>query len=108
MTAVLAALLSGAMFYLSQGLDNVWALAWLAPVPLLWLAYGKTPTWQVVLATVVALVAGAIYALQCYSTIPATIILEVVGPQIVLFPVAVVFARFVQRRSAPLAATTLS
>jgi len=103
MTAVLAALLSGAMFYLSQGLDNVWALAWLAPVPLLWLAYGKTPTWQVVLATVGALLAGAIYALQCYSTIPATIILEVVGPQIVLFPVAIVFARFIQRHSTPLA-----
>lgn len=104
MTAVLAALLSGAMFYLSQGLNNIWALAWVAPVPLLWLAYGKTATWQVALATVVALCAGAIYALQCYSTIPPWIILEVVGPQIVLFPVAVVLARFVQRHSAPLAA----
>lgn len=104
MTAVLAALLSGAMFYLSQGLDDIWALAWLAPVPLLWLAYGRVPTWQVVLATVAALAAGAIYAEQCYSTIPVMIILEVVGPQIVLFPVAVVFARFVQRHSTPLAA----
>jgi apolipoprotein N-acyltransferase len=102
-TAALAALLSGALFYLSQGLDNVWALAWLAPVPLLGLAYGKTPTWQVVLASVAALLAGAIYGLQCYSTIPAVIILEVVVPQIVLFPLAVVFARVVQRHSTPLA-----
>lgn len=103
MSAVLTALLSGAMFYLSQGLDNVWVLAWLAPVPLLWLAYGKAPAWQVVLATVVALLAGAIYTLQCYLTIPVAIILEVVAPQIILFPVAAVFARFVQRHSVPLA-----
>ena len=37
MTALLCALLSGAMFYLSQGADDVWWLAWFAPAPLLWL-----------------------------------------------------------------------
>jgi apolipoprotein N-acyltransferase len=103
MTVALAALLSAAMFYLSQGLDNVWALAWFAPVPLLWLAYGKAPTWQVVLASLIALLAGDIYALQCYSAIPAVILLEVVGPQVVLFPLAIVFARITQRNSAALA-----
>ena len=38
MIVLLCAALSGAMFYLSQGPDNVWLLAWIAPVPLLWLA----------------------------------------------------------------------
>lgn len=101
MSIVLAALLSGAMLYLAQGLDNVWALAWLAPVPLLWAAYGKAPTWQVALASVFAVLAGDIYALQCYSTIPAVVYLEVIGPQVVLFPLAIVFAGIVQRGSAP-------
>lgn len=103
MIVALVALLSGAMFFLSQGLENLWALAWLAPVPLLWLTYGKAPSWQVVSASVVAVLAGDLYALQCYSTIPALIIVEVVGPQVVLFPLAVLFARIVARHSAPLA-----
>jgi apolipoprotein N-acyltransferase len=104
MIAILAALLSGAMFYLSQGLNEVWALAWIAPAPLLWLAYGKAPAWQVVLASVVAILAGEIYALQCYwGMLPPLIFLQVMGPQAVLFPLAIVFARTVARRATPLA-----
>lgn len=102
MIVVAAALLSGAMFYLSQGHADIWALAWFAPAPLLWLAYGKTPTWQVMLASVAALVLGAIYALQVYSMLPPAIVLMVLGPQIALFPLAVVFARMVQRHASPL------
>lgn len=102
MIVVLATLLSGAMFYLSQGIDNVWVLAWFAPVPLLWLAYGKTPLWQLVLASLAAILAGSIYSLQCYyGLIPPVIFLEVVGPQAMLFPLAVVLARAIQRRSTP-------
>lgn len=103
MIVVLAALLSGAMFYLSQGLDNVWALAWFAPAPLLWLAYGKAPTWQVVLASMAAILAGAIYALQAYTMMPPAVIVVVLGPQVALFPLAVVFARTVERHATPLA-----
>lgn len=105
MIVALAALSSAAMFYLSQGLTNVWPLAWFAPISLLWLAYGKSPSWHVVLASMVTVLAGAIYALQCYRTLPPMILLEVVGPQAVLFPLAIVFTRIVQRHSAPL--TTL-
>lgn len=103
MIALLAALTSGILFYLSQGLDNVWALAWLAPLPLLWLAYGKTPLWQVLLASLAAILASAIYALQCYAMLPPVLILAVVGPQALLFPAAVAFARLVHRRAAPIA-----
>jgi apolipoprotein N-acyltransferase len=34
MKVVLAALVSATLFYLSQGLADVWTLAWFAPVPL--------------------------------------------------------------------------
>jgi len=98
MIVLLTALLSGAMFYLSQGLADVWALAWFAPVPLLWLAYGRAPAWQVAVASALAILAGSAYALQCYGTLPVMIIVAVLAPQAVLFPMAVVFARAVQRR----------
>lgn len=104
MFVLLAALLSGAMFYLSQGLANVWSLAWFASVPLLWLAYGRAPAWQVAGASAAAILAGSAYALQCYATLPVMIIVAVVAPQVVLFPVAVVFARAVQRRGSALLA----
>jgi apolipoprotein N-acyltransferase len=91
------------MFYLSQGLDDVWALAWFAPAPLLWLAYGKAPLWQVVSATAAALLIGDIYALQCYyGQLPPAVFLVVIGPQLVLFTLAVAFARIVQQRATPL------
>ncbi len=103
MIVVLAALLSGAMFYLSQGLDNVWALAWFAPVPLLWLAYGKTPVWQLLAASAVATLAGNVYIYQCYSMLPPLVILPAVAIAAVPFLAAVWFARYVQRHGAPLA-----
>ena len=48
MIVLLCAALSGAMFYLSQGLDDVWWLTWFAAVPLLWLAYGPAKRWQLI------------------------------------------------------------
>ena len=101
MITLLAAALSGIMFYLSQGFDSVWALVWFAPVPLLWLAYGKTPTWQVLAATTFALLASASYFLQSpyLHLIPPAVIISSVAVFVALFCVAVWFARFVQRRA---------
>ena len=101
MIAVLAALLSGVMFYLSQGFDNVWVLAWFAPLPLLWLAYGKTPTWQLTAATAVAILASTATFLQSpyLHLIPPSVIIPSVATYVALFCVAVSFARFVQRRA---------
>ncbi|HSX07023.1 MAG TPA: hypothetical protein VLG92_04855 [Candidatus Saccharimonadia bacterium] len=47
-------LLSTLFFYLSTGLGSIWALAWVAPLPLLWLAYSKQPWWRIGLATFLA------------------------------------------------------
>jgi apolipoprotein N-acyltransferase len=95
MIVLLCAALSGAMFYLSQGPDNVWALAWIAPVPLLWLAYGAAPRWQLFVASLAAFAAGQVYMMVCYG--PALIVTEVammlgLGS---LFAAAVLFARWI-------------
>ncbi len=103
MMVIVAALLSGAMFYLSQGVDNVWALAWFAPAPLLWLAYGKTPLWQLLLASAVAVFAGSLYVFQVYAMLPPRVILPAVALSTVLFCAAVWFARSVRRHASPLA-----
>lgn len=103
MMAVLAAVLSGVMFYLSQGYDNVWALIWFAPAPLLWLAYGKTPTWQVMAASAAAIVASAGYLLQSRYAPPLFILIPVLILYVAMICASVGFARFVQRRATPLA-----
>ncbi|MGH8216944.1 MAG: nitrilase-related carbon-nitrogen hydrolase [Steroidobacteraceae bacterium] len=103
MIVALLTLASGVMFYLSQGLNDWWPLAWVAPTPLLWLAYGKGPYWQLVLAGAAACFAGNIYAFQCYSSLPPVLLLEVIVPQVVLFSTAVACARAVERRMGPIA-----
>jgi hypothetical protein len=42
MIALVCALLSGGMFYSAFGLDDAWMLAWIAPAPILWLAYAES------------------------------------------------------------------
>lgn len=100
---VLAAALSGAlMFYLSQGTADIWVLAWLAPAPLLWLAYGNAPRWQVFAASLAAFAAGQVYLLECYwGQIPLTVIAPIVVALGVAFPVAVLFSGEALRRSSP-------
>lgn len=104
MITLLAAVLSGVMFYLSQGFDNVWVLAWLAPVPLLWLAYSETPIWRVMVATAVAILASAGYIFQSpyLHLIPPLVFISALGLFAGLFCAAVWFARYVQRRASPL------
>ena len=104
MIAIFVALASGVMFYLSQGLDNAWYLAWFAPTPLLWLAYDKKPIWQVMAASVVAFLIGAGYVLQLPYAPPLLILIPVLALYAAQLCISVCFARFVQSRSIPLAA----
>jgi len=105
MTALLAALVSAIMFYLSQGLADVWTLAWFAPVPLLWLAYGNTSRWQVLLASLAAFAAGQIYLVQCYwGQVPPLILAPVVAVFCVVFAIAVLFSGEALRRHSAWAA----
>jgi len=103
MITLLAAALSGLMFYLAQGFNDVWVLIWFAPVPLLWLAYGDPPTWRVMAATAIAILASVAYLLQSpyLHLIPPAVIITSVAVYVGVFCAAVWFARYVQRRASP-------
>ncbi|MDY0749088.1 nitrilase-related carbon-nitrogen hydrolase [Paucibacter sp. R3-3] len=91
------AALSAVLFYFSQGLADAWLLTWIAPAPLLWLAFGNTPAWRLALASFVAYLAGQIYIPQCYGDAPPLAIAIIFGLRPILFPFAILFARLVQR-----------
>jgi len=97
MILLLCTVLSGAMFYLSQGADNVWWLAWFAPVPLLWLAYGQTRPRLVFAAAIAADAMSQIYAVQAYGLLLWETVLFFTLGNGVLFAAAVLFARHIQR-----------
>ncbi len=99
MKIIVAALLGGAMFYLSQGMADLWWLAWIAPTPLLWLAYGEARWWAAALASIAAFALGQIYLFQCYAEFMP---IAIIGAQVLilalLFTAAVLLARTVERR----------
>ena len=105
MSFVICALASGAVFYLSQGMADLWWLAWIAPAPILWLAYGETRVWVAPLAGFAAFVLGQFYLLQCYAQFMSV---PIIGVQILvlasLFAAAVLLAWFAFRRLSPSAA----
>lgn len=111
MIAILCALLSGAMLYASQGAADLWFLAWLAPAPLLWLAYGDTPNRRLVLAALAAFLIGQsfyVFFTIVFRIVPPVIAIPLIITlflmQAILFPVAIGFARYVWRRAPPLVA----
>ncbi len=102
MTALLCALVGGAMFYFGFGLDNVWWLAWLAPAPILWLAYGDAPRWQIFAAAFAACIAGQVYAVQSYwGQLPVALLAGIMAGVSLLFAVASVLARRAYRTLPP-------
>jgi len=104
MTALLCTALSGAMFYLSQGTDDVWWLAWFAPSPILWLAYGPVKRWHVFVAAVAAYACGQIYVAQTYGdAMPAPALAVMMFGWGALFAAAILFARAVRQKLSLLA-----
>jgi len=105
MIAVAVTLLSGVLFYLSQGMADLWWLAWFVPAPVLWLAYGNARWWTVALASFLASALGQIYLLQCYARFMSV---PIIGVQILIFAVlfagAILFARSIYARSGAYAA----
>src|SRR5436305_5009282 len=65
--AALCTIASAIEFYLSLNLGNMWPLAWVAPIPVLWLAFGETRGSITFAATLTA------YALGCCNILPAYI-----------------------------------
>jgi apolipoprotein N-acyltransferase len=100
---VVCALLSGAGMYFSLGLGEVWALAWLAPIPVLWLAFGGGRCWVVFLAAFAAGVIGGCNILPAYfhRLPPLVLVIAIAGPALA-FAGSVAGAQFVGRRVAPI------
>jgi apolipoprotein N-acyltransferase len=105
MTAIACALMSAIGFYFSIGLGEQWWLAWLAPVPVLWFAFGDTRGWHAFLAAWAGYALGSTSILRAYAGLlpVAVLILSLLGPSL-LFATAAMAARRVQRALGPLAA----
>jgi apolipoprotein N-acyltransferase len=108
MIVILCALLSGGMFYVSQGPADLWYLAWLAPAPVLWLAYGDAPNRQLIFAALAAFVLGQCYIFfytAVFRVVPPAVAIPIIIStfllQAIVFPAAIGFARYVQRRASP-------
>jgi apolipoprotein N-acyltransferase len=104
MIAILCAALSALGFYLSIGLGEQWWLAWLAPIPILWLAFGDTKGWVVFLLSCAAAALGGSNIIQAYGgTLPVIVlVLGIAGPAL-LFAIAVMVGRRAFRAFGPLA-----
>jgi apolipoprotein N-acyltransferase len=103
MIALLCAILSGAMFFFSMGLNTVWPLAWIAPVPLLWLAYGRTSGWQVFAASIVAYAIGQLSLFEAYWGM-APLIASMIAVTAIIHGGVILFARLAQRHLPAVAA----
>jgi apolipoprotein N-acyltransferase len=100
---LICATLSAVMFYLSQGLANAWPLTWLAPVPILWLAFGNTAARRLLAVSFMAFLAGQVYVVQCYFGAPLMSLMTLLGLRPILFPLSILFARLIHRRLSPVA-----
>jgi len=105
MIAALCAALSGLAYFASTGLGVIWPLAWLAPAPVLWLAFGETRPRTVAIAAFAAFVIGNTNLLPAYydvlPMVPFAIGIIVSG---IAFAACVLAARLVQRRVSGIAA----
>jgi apolipoprotein N-acyltransferase len=102
--AILCTALSAFGFYFSIGLGEQWWLAWLAPIPILWLAFGDAKGWVVFLLSWVASALGGSNILGAYGgTLPVLVLaLGIAGPAL-LFAFAVMVGRRAFRAFGPLA-----
>ncbi|MSR83706.1 MAG: hypothetical protein EXS58_12410 [Candidatus Latescibacteria bacterium] len=75
--AVLAVLLSGAMSFLSSGINQVWIAAWLAPIPLLLVLLELRPV-PAALAAFATSAIGALSFVVAYRGLPPVLLVSVV------------------------------
>jgi apolipoprotein N-acyltransferase len=98
MTAIACALLSGVGFYFSLGVGSQWWLLWIAPVPVLWLAFGEAKPWVAFVASWAAFALGVTNLLRVYAgIIPAPVLAFWPLVPGLLFALAVMGAREVRR-----------
>ncbi|MGH8217203.1 MAG: hypothetical protein ACREUT_01340 [Steroidobacteraceae bacterium] len=105
MIEIACVLLTAAGCYFSFGLGNSWWLAWLAPIPVLWLVFAQTKPWKAFLATWAAFALGLTSLARAYGGVfPAsTLALDILGPSL-LVAGAAIGARRIERALGPVAA----
>lgn len=99
MLSIFCTLLSALGFYFSVGLGEQWWLAWLAPIPVLWLAFGEERGLVAFLAAFAALAIGASNILRAYAgLLPVPVLVIALGAPALTFALSVLAARRVHRR----------
>ena len=105
MKALACTVASAILFVLALGTPNAWPLAWIAPVPLLWLALGHSSWQRVAIASLAAYALGELGMLWPYlGAMGAVVFVAALGPA-VAFTLIVLATRFSARRLPMLAAT---
>ncbi len=103
MVTVVLTLLSAGAFYLSTGLGELWPLAWVAPVPLLWVANRSRPR-DAFAAAAAAWFLGSLNLFAYLSRVmPAPIVLALLMAPAIVFGLVVAFTGAATRRLGPLA-----
>jgi apolipoprotein N-acyltransferase len=110
-TAILCAALSGVALYFSCGLGGslattpgmLWAVALLAPIPVLWFAFGPHKLWVVAVTAFAAMLLGTANILPAYAgVLPLPVLVLATTLPALAFTAATIGARFVAQRVAPI------
>jgi apolipoprotein N-acyltransferase len=98
MISAFCALATAALFFLAHGTADVGLLAWLAPIPIIWLAFGREPSWRVAIAAAVGYALGQLGMLwPYYDAMGLGVLGAAVGPAVV-FATFALLARLASRR----------
>jgi apolipoprotein N-acyltransferase len=101
-SAVICAIVSGAGIYFSFNLGDQWWLAWLAPVPVLWLAFGPAPRRLVFAASFAAYGIGLSNILPAYDQLfPFAALATIFLILPAIFALLILNAAFIARRVPP-------
>ncbi len=110
-TAILCAVLSGVAIYCSFGLGGsvaatpglLWAVALIAPVPVLWFAFRARQGWAVLLTGFAAMLIGMLNIVPAYAgVLPVPVLIVAVALPALALAGSVMGARFVAQRLAPI------
>lgn len=105
MIAIACALLSAIGFYFSEGLGDQWWLAWLAPIPVLWFAFGPAKYWQSFLVAFFAYALGATSLIRAYGGLmPLPVMILILSGPAAAFAFPVIAAKRVQQSFGEIAA----
>lgn len=103
---ILATLASG-LLYFAAWTGHAWSLAWIAPLPVLWYAFGPSRWWHTAIVAFLAFALGALYFSVIYfGALPVGILITATLGMSFVFTVIVLGSRSVVRRLPGLLAIT--